>query len=138
MNDIFSGLLDVCGIVYLDDILIYSEDMAQHKAHTKEELRRLHKNSLYASTKKCDFHKDSVEYLGFIISTNRLHMAQNKVQVIFDWPQPQKVKDVQSFLGFCNFYRWFIHSYSDIVIPLTQLTCKNTVWNFNNNCHTAF
>ena len=118
----FSDLLDVCVIVYLDNILIYSEDMTQHKAHIKEVLQRLHKNGLYASATKCGFHKDSIDYLSFIISTDSLHMAQDKVQVILDWPEPHKVKDVQSFLGFCNFYRWFIHGYSDIVIPLMQLT----------------
>ena len=68
---------------------------------------------------KCEFHKESVEYLGFIPSTDSLRMAQDKVQTILDWPEPHKVKHVQSFLGFYNFYQWFIHSYSDIVIPLT-------------------
>src|SRR6202040_3603974 len=115
-------------IVYLDDILIYSEDMSQHKAHIKEVLRRLCKNGLYAAALKCEFHKDSIEYLRFILTTDGLRMAQDKVQVILDWPEPRKVKDIQSFLGFCNFYRQFIHSYSDIVVPLTQLTCKHTIW----------
>ena len=71
---------------------------------------------------KCEFHKESVEYLGFIISTNSLRMAQDKVQTILDWPEPRQVKDIQSFLGFCNFYQHFIFSYSDIVIPSTRLT----------------
>ena len=119
MNDIFSDLLDVCVIIHLDDILIYSEDMSQHKAHVKEVLHRLWKNGLYAVALKCEFHKESVEYLGFILSTDGLCMAQDKVQTILDWLEPRKVKHVQSFLGFCNFYRRFIHSYSDIVIPLT-------------------
>ena len=61
MNDIFSDLLDVCVIIYLDDILIYSEDMSQHKAHVKEVLHRLRKNGLYAAAPKCEFHKESVE-----------------------------------------------------------------------------
>ena len=88
MNDIFSDLLDMCVIVYLDDILIYSEDMTQHKKHVKEVLRRLRKNGLYAAPAKCEFHKDSVEYLGFIISIDGLRMAQDKVQTILDWPEP--------------------------------------------------
>ena len=125
MNDIFSDLLDVCVIVYLDDILIYSEDMTQHKKHIKEVLRHLCKNRLYTAPAKCEFHKDSVEYLGFIISIDSLHIAQDKVQIILDWPEPRRVKDVQSFLGFCNFYRRFIFGYSDIVIPLICLTRKN-------------
>ena len=134
----FSDVLDVCVIVYLDDILIYSEDMTQHKSHVKEVLRRLRKNGLYTSAPKCEFHKESVEYLGFILTTDGLRMAQDKVQVILDWPEPRKVKDVQSFLGFCNFYRRFIHGYSDIIIPLTQLTRKHSLWRFDDNCRNAF
>ena len=122
MNDIFSDLLDVCIIIYLDDILIYSEDMTQHKKHIKEVLWQLHKNGLYMATTKCEFHKESVEYLGFIISVNGLCLAQDKVQIILNWREPQRVRDVQSFLGFCNFYRCFIFGYSDIVIPLIHLT----------------
>ena len=138
MNDIFSDLLDVCVIVYLDDILIYSDDMSQHKKHVKEVLRRLRQHGLYANAEKCEFHKDTVEYLGFILSPNGLLMSKEKVQTIIDWPEPRKVKDVQSFLGFANFYRRFIFGYSEITIPLTRLTRKNAPWNFDSNCRAAF
>ena len=122
MNDIFSDPLNVCVIIYLDDILIYSEDTTQHKKHIKEVLQRLRKNGLYVAAPKCEFHKESVEYLGFIISVDGLRMAQDKVQIILDWPEPRRVKDVQFFLRFCNFYRCFIFGYSDIVTPLIRLT----------------
>ena len=125
MNDIFSDLLEVCIIIYLDNILIYSKDMTQHKKHVKEVLHWLHKNGLCVAPTKCKFHTESVEYLGFIISTDSLCMAQDKVQTILDWPEPWWVKDVQSFLGFCNFYQCFIFGYSNIIIPLTRLTWKN-------------
>ena len=65
-------------------------------------------------------------------------MDSAKVQVIQNWPEPRKVKDIQSFLGFANFYRRFIHEYSDIVIPLTRLTQKDLEWNFSDACHDAF
>jgi hypothetical protein len=65
-------------------------------------------------------------------------MASDKVQTIQEWPVPRKVKDVQSFLGFANFYRQFIHNYSDIAVPLTRLTQKDIKWNFTKNCQTAF
>ena len=61
-----------------------------------------------------------------------------KVQVIQNWPEPCKVKDIQSFLGFGNFYCWFIHEYSDIVIPLTWLTRKDLKWNFSDACRNTF
>ena len=65
-------------------------------------------------------------------------MSNAKVKTIQEWPEPKKVKDIQSFLGFANFYRCFIFNYSDIVIPLTHLTRKDTPWNFDNKCRMAF
>jgi hypothetical protein len=138
MNDIFGDLLDVCVIVYLDDILIYSDDMSQHKKHVKEVLCRLRKHGLYANAGKCEFHRDSVEYLGYILTSNRLCMAKDKVQTILDWSEQWKVKDIQSFLGFANFYCQFIYGYSEITTPLTRLTRKNAPWNFDSKCRAAF
>jgi len=138
MNDLFSDLLDVCIVVYLDDILIYSDNITQHREHVKEVLKRLRKAGLYAKAEKCEFHSDSVEYLGYVLSPSGLTMSDTKVKTIQEWPEPKKVKDIQSFLGFANFYRRFIFNYSDIVIPLTRLTRKDASWNFNENCRKAF
>ena len=122
MNDIFSDLLDVCVMIYLDDILIYSNNMSKHHWHVKEVLKRLYKAGLYAKAEKCEFHSESVEYLGYILSPSGLTMSDDKIKIIQDWPEPKKVKDIQSFLGFANFYCQFIFNYSDIVILLTCLT----------------
>jgi len=65
-------------------------------------------------------------------------MAPYKVQIIQDWPEPQKVKDIQSFLGFANFYRCFIFGYSEITVPLMCLTHKGTPWHFTDECRSAF
>ena len=104
MNDIFSDLLDVCVVIYLDDILIYLNNMSEHHRHVKEVLKRLRKAGLYAKAEKCEFHSESVEYLEYILSPSGLTMSNNKVKIIQDWPEPKKVKDIQSFLGFANFY----------------------------------
>ena len=74
MNDIFSDMLDVCVIIYLDDILIYSDNKELHRKHVREVLRRLRENGLYAGTNKCTFHTDTVEYLGYILSPTGLTM----------------------------------------------------------------
>ena len=137
MNDIFVDMIDVNVIVYLDDILVYSDNLTEHKQHVWEVLLRLRANSLFAHADKCEFHVTSCEYLGYMLSPNSLTMAQNKLQIIQDWPEPCKVKDIQSFLGFANFYHRFIYEYSRIVVPLTNLTCKNIPWNFTNECHSA-
>ena len=108
MNDIFSDMLDVHVIIYLDDILVYSDDPKEHKKHVREVLRQ---NRLYCKPEKCHFNKDTVNYLGFILSKDGLKMDSSKIQTIQDWPEPRKVKDIQSFLGFANFYRRFISNY---------------------------
>ena len=65
-------------------------------------------------------------------------MSDTKVKTIQEWLEPKKIKDIQSFLGFANFYKHFIFNYLDIVIPLTHLTRKNTLWNFDNKCKVTF
>ena len=79
-----------------------------------------------------------MEYLGYVLSPSGLTMSDAKVKTIQEWPEPKKVKDIQSFLGFANFYRRFIFNYSDIVILLTHLTRKDTPWNFDDKCRTSF
>ena len=91
----------------------------------KEVLKHLRKAGLYAKAEKCEFHSESVEYLGYILSPSGLIMSDDKIKIIQDWLEPKKVKDIQSFLGFANFYCRFIFNYSDIVIPLTCLTRKD-------------
>ena len=138
MNDCFKDLLDVCVVVYLDDILIYSEDPTEHATHVREVLRRLRANSLFAKLEKCEFNVNTTSFLGFVISPDGLQMDDTKVQVIRDWPTPRKVKDVQSFLGFANFYRRFIANYSDMSVPLTRLTRKSARWDWSPECQEAF
>src|SRR6266481_1880825 len=138
MNDIFADMIDISVVVYLDDILVYSDDTAQHVAHVREVLRRLRKNELYARADKCEFHTTSCEYLRYMLSLSGLGMAQNKIQAIQDWPEPRKVRDVQSFLSFVNFYRRFIYGYSMITVPLTRLTKKDVPWDWSDECRTSF
>ena len=94
MNEIFADLLDVCTMIYLDGILIYSNSMSNHTLHVWEVLQCLHDNGLHASTEKCEFHTTSMEYLGFILSPDGLMMDPAKIQVIQDWPEPCKVQDI--------------------------------------------
>ena len=138
MNDIFSDLLDVCVVIYLNDILIYSNNMSEHHQHVKEVLKHLYKAGLYTKAEKCEFHSESVKYLGYILSSSGLTMSNKKVKIIQDWPEPKKVKNIQSFLGFAKFYCQFIFNYSDIVILLTHLTQKDIPWKFNSFCQDAF
>ena len=82
INNIFSDLLDVCIVIYLDDILIYSNSMSEYHWHLKEVLKHLHKTSLYAKIEKYKFHSKLVEYSGYILSPFGLTMSNDKVKII--------------------------------------------------------
>src|SRR5260370_11674616 len=92
----------------------------------------------YTNPKKCTFHTNTVEYLGFILSPEGLCMDPVKVSMIHAWPVPHNVCKVQSFLGFANFYQRFISSYTEFTQPLTNLCQKNTPWHFGEPESTAF
>ena len=131
-------MLDVCIMVYLNNILIYSSDPATHCKQVWEVLQCLCANGLYLKPKKCKWHLETIEYLRYILSLSGLSMAQDTIQMILNWPELQKVKDIQAFLGFTNFYHRFIQGYSNIVIPLTHLTHREVPWSFFNDCWKSF
>ena len=105
----------------LDNILIYSNNISEHHWHIKKVLKYLCKASFYTKVEKYEFHSELVEYLGYILSSSGFTMSNNKVKIIQDWLKSKKVKNIQSFLGFANFYHWFIFNYLDIVISLIYL-----------------
>ena len=125
-------------MIYLDDILIYLNNMSKHYWYIKEVFKYLCKAGFYAKVEKYKFHSKQVEYLGYILSPSGLIIYDNKVKITQDWLEPKKVKDIQSFLGFANFYCQFIFNYLDIVIPLTCLIQKDISWKFDSSCHDAF
>ncbi|MBW0547187.1 hypothetical protein O181_086902 [Austropuccinia psidii MF-1] len=95
VNDIFSDLLDVYVIVYLDDIMVFSKYEGEHVTHVFTVLARLRANDLFAKASKCLFHVSSVEYLGYVISSEGLKMDQEKVQQILNLPPPRNIKALQ-------------------------------------------
>ena len=115
------GLIDDFCIVYLDDILVFSKSEEEHYEHLRLVIERLYNADLYANSKKCEFLKPSVEYLGFIIDKEGIHVDPERVKTISEWPRPKTYRDIQVFLGFCNFYRRFIFNFSGMAKPLTAL-----------------
>ena len=138
INDVLSDYLDTFVVAYLDDILIFSDSLDEHVNHVKKVLQRLRENHLYAKEEKCEFHKKQTEFLGFLISSNGISMDHTKTSSIDSWPAPKNIKDIQSFLGFANFYRRFIKGFSQIVGPITRLLRKNQPWDWNQDAQTAF
>ena len=138
MNHVFADVLDKFAVVYLKDILIFSTKPDEHTDNVREVLGCLRKHKLYANVEKCQFSVDTTEFLGFVISPSGISMPQSKVDAILEWPTPKTVKEIQSFLGFAKFYRYFISNYSDIIVPLTRLTRKGAPWDWSNEADAAF
>ncbi|KAG5735420.1 hypothetical protein E4T56_gene12784 [Termitomyces sp. T112] len=138
MNNIFHNMNDIFVIIYLDDILIYLNSPAEHLEHVRRVLELLREYHLHAKPKKCSFHTAEVKYLRVIVTPNSVRMDPAKVDAILNWPSPRNVKEVQSFLGFANFYRCFIDNYSGITKPLNRLTWKDTPWDWDSKCQSVF
>lgn len=124
INDVFRDMLNRWVIVYIDDILIFSENYPEHVQHIRTVLQRLINHQLYAKLEKCEFHQTSMSFLGYIISAEGIAMDDSKVQAVLKWPRPSTVKELQRFLGFANFYRRFISNFSLTAAPLTFMLKK--------------
>jgi hypothetical protein len=138
VQDILRPLLDICVIVYIDDILIYSQNEKEHTQHIRQVLKILRKHKMYGNMAKCEFFKESVEYLGHVISSKGISTDPKKVEAVKQWPIPTNIKEMQSFLGLCNYYRRFIEGYSKIAAPLTDLTHKDTPFLWTSQTTEAF
>jgi hypothetical protein len=114
-------------IVYIDDVLIFSKTLREHHAQVRRVMQIFSDNKLYLNLNKCSFDEQETEYLGVIVGHGQVRMDPVKVASIADWKTPTDKQQVQSFLGFCNFYRRFIQGYSGIAQPLTRLT-GNDPW----------
>ncbi|SJL18393.1 uncharacterized protein ARMOST_21981 [Armillaria ostoyae] len=138
MNDIFKDLISEGKVtIYLDDILIFTKDLDEHRRIVRRVLQKLRENKLFLKAEKCEFEVLETEYLGVIISEDQVRMDPVKLAGIAEWPTPTKKKELQSFLGFTNFYRKFIKNYSKVVRALTQLT-GNAEWTWGAAQNQAF
>jgi hypothetical protein len=125
-------------LVYMDDILIFSKDREKLEELTLQVLKKLHENDLFLNLDKCIFDVEEVDYLGMIVSEDQIKMDPIKLAGIANWPTPNTIKQVRSFLGFGNFYRRFIPHYATITHPLNDLTKKDLTWNWTVDCQEAF
>ncbi|KAJ1208422.1 hypothetical protein NDU88_003808 [Pleurodeles waltl] len=138
LNDVLREYLGIFAIVYIDDILIYSDNENEHVQHVKKILAALRKHHLYCKLTKCEFHVTTVEFLGVIFTPQCMVMAEKKVKAVSDWPTPKTVRDVQCFLGFANFYRRFINHFSQTVAPITKLLRKKEKFVWSPEADQAF
>ncbi len=140
MDDIFRDEIAQGWLkIYMDDLIVTSEDDEQiHQQCVDQVLHKIKVHDLFLKAKKCSFHKKKVKYLGMIIGQGKVEMDPVKVKGIAKWPKPATVKDVCSFLGFCNFYRSFIANFSAVARPLNDLTKKLHQWKWGADEQASF
>ena len=138
MNDVFYKFVDRFVVVYLDDIVIYSESLEDHLEHLRKVMSKLRKHQLFVKKEKCELAHQEILFLGHKVNKGMVMMDEGKVQAILDWPPPSKVTELRSFLGLTNYYKKFIQGYSKKVAPLTDLLKKEKKWVWTDACQEAF
>jgi len=139
MNDVFRTIIaEGIVVVYLGDILIFTKTEEEHERAVQRVLEILTEHKLFLCPEKCKFHWKQIEYLGLVISENKVAMDPVKVAGVHEWPIPENQTDVQAFIGFVNFYRRFIQDFSTIARPLFNLTRSDQAWNWGTKEQEAF
>ncbi|UYV64363.1 hypothetical protein LAZ67_3000406, partial [Cordylochernes scorpioides] len=125
-------------LCYLDDVIIYSSDFSTHLKRIEAVLKCFREANLKLNNKKCQFAFEELEILGHITNQHGIKPAEHNIKAIRDFPRPKKIKEVQSFLGMCSYYRKFIKGFSKIADPLTSLIKKNVPFAWTENQEKAF
>ena len=108
MNHIFSDMLDLGLLAYMDDILVYAKTRNEHDEIVRNVLKTLQENGLAVAAEKYEWRVTEVEFLGYVLGRQGVKMAQGKVEAVLNWRTPGSLTEVQPFLGFANLYRGFI------------------------------
>ncbi len=104
INDTLREYLDDFAITYLDDILIYSDDLEMHRSHVHKVLRKLNERALYVKKSKSKFKAKEIKFLDYIIQSEQIKKDLKKTNTVRNWPLPKQVKKVQAFLRLMNYY----------------------------------
>src|SRR6266508_3287051 len=138
MNSVFMMELDVCVVVFIDDILVYSKNEEEHAKHLRIILDRLQEHQLYAKFSKCQFWLKEVSFLGHILLAKGVAVDPSKVQEVLEWKSPTSVTENRSFLGLAGYYRRFIQDFSKIAKPMTKLLQQEAKFHWTSDCEAAF
>ena len=103
MNNVLSIFLDKFVLVFIDDILVYSKNEAEHEDNLRKVMKILREHQLYAKLSKCDVYKKEVQYLGHVISEKGIVVDPTKIKIILEWPAPKDVHDIKSFMGLMGY-----------------------------------
>ena len=125
-------------MVFVDDILIYSQSEEAHEDHLRIVLQVLREHHLYAKFSKCEFWLTEVRFLGHVVSASSVSVDPEKVEAVMSWERPKSVFEIRSFLGLAGYYRRFIEDFSRLVAPMTRLIRKEVKYEWNDLCERAF
>ncbi|CAG2249051.1 unnamed protein product [Mytilus edulis] len=125
-------------LIYIDDIIVFSDSFESHLSRLSDVLDRIALQGLKVSPKKCSLFQKQVSFLGHIVSSEGIATDPDKIACVKTWPLPKSMTDVRSFLGTCSYYRKFIKSFAEIARPLHKLTEKNCTFDWTNECNEAF
>jgi len=112
-------------LVYLDDIIVYSLTVEEHLIRLKKLFHRLRTANLKLKPSKCHLLRAEIKFWGHVVSAERVFTDPSKVEAVRDWPVPEDVHEVRSFLGHTSYYRHFVPTFAEIAAPLHALTMKN-------------
>jgi hypothetical protein len=138
MDIALSGLNFETCLVYLDDVIIFGNDLDQHLERLKQVLQRLREAHLKLKPTKCQLLRRTVSFLGHVMTPDGVAVDPSKVEDVTAWPVPERLTDVRAFLGLCSYYRKFIRGFSSMAAPLFALTKKGRAFDWNDECQTAF
>ena len=129
MNNLFQDIINQENMaIFIDDIIIATDNKEGHDKLVEEVLKRLEKNNLFVKPEKCWWKVKEVEFLGMVIGPQRVEMQKKKVDGVLSWPVPRNIKKVQKFLELENYYRQFIKDFARIAAPLYLLVRKEKKW----------
>ena len=138
MHRVFHPYLDQFVVVFVDNILIYSETEEDREDHLRVVLQTLRDHQLYAKFSKCEFWLTEVRFLGHVVLPSGVSVDLEKVEAVMSWERPKSVFEIRSFLGLAGYYRRFIEDFSRLVAPMTKLTRKEVKFEWNDLCERAF
>ena len=138
MEYILAGLNWQICLVYIDDIIVFSDSFESHLSRLSDVLDRISSHGLKVSPKKCCLFQKKVSFLGHIVSDEGIATDPSKVESVKTWPIPKTKRDVRSFLGTCSYYRRFIQDFAAIARPLHSLTEKNCTFKWTQECEVSF
>lgn len=138
MDTVLEGVNHKFAMAFLDDVLVYSETFESHVLHVEEVLRRIKSAGLTINPAKVQVCRQSLNFLGHVISPGECRPDEKKVLAVLAYPQPQTIKQLQAFLGLAGYYRAFVPRFSIIARPLTNLLKKGQQWKWTHEQGEAF